>query len=263
MRLVILLAFVFAVLFGGGLVYAAKVKVVPPYGANWSAYAERYLIVWRENRPFSAAKDKPTRCVRANNYGCMWQPAQSNWPGTPGPDGTDGAHDGEGTTNGHAIFSHPKWSVAAAMRWFERKTSGGTQPKSARQLAESYMPWCDTQGSAAVKADFSGRLWGRSCANGKKPPAGFSGPRCQRPASGEPSPAQCQACNCPPEAARFWLNGTSHGIDDKLELFDGTGKPTATLQSLIGWKTAYETGKYKPNEALMAEAAAAFEPARR
>lgn len=241
------------------LAFAGRVKVVPPEGSGWAKHAETYLIAWREDRPFSLAKDKAGRCVKANNYGCLWQPA-GNWEGTPGPDGTNGAHDGAGGRNGHAVFSHPKWSIVAAMRWFERRTDGDRTPKSALQLAEIYSPWCDTQGSAGTKADSSGRLWGRSCPGGARPPAGFAGPMCRRPASGPPSAAQCQACNCPNMAAKFWLRGTSLTIDDTLDLFDPGGKPSATLQSLIGWKTALETGKYKPNAQLMAEASAAFEP---
>jgi hypothetical protein len=86
---------------------------------------------------------------------------------------------------------------------------------------------------------------------------------CRRPPSGTPSAAQCQACNCPDKAAKFWLRGTPLAIDTPLDLFGADGKPSATLQSLIGWKTALETGKYKPNARLMAEAEAAFRPAGR
>jgi hypothetical protein len=259
-RAVLILALV-ASLATAAAAVAGRVKIVPPEGANWRQHAEKYLVVFRENRPFSLVRDTPTRCVKANNYGCLKQPA-ANWEGTPGPDGTNGAHDGADGNNGHAIFVHPKWSIVAGMRWFERRTSGGRERKSALELAEIYSPWCDTLGSVAVKAEASGRRWGRGCAGGAQPPAGFSGPRCGRPASGSPTAAQCQACNCPTQAAKFWLRGTSHGINDKLVLFDAAGKPSSTLQSLISWKIGLETGQFQPSPALMSEAAAQFDPAR-
>jgi hypothetical protein len=46
-------------------------------------------------------------------------------------------------------------------------------------------------------------------------------------------------------------------------LFDANGAPTQELQTLIRHKIALETGRYRPNQALMTEAAAAFTPAPR
>lgn len=241
---------------------ARKSVVHPPIAPGWQRLAEDYLFVYRENRRFNSAIDKEgLRCVRMNNYGCLWQP-EENWEGTPGPDGTDGAHDGEGGNNGHAIFSHPKWSIVASLRWFEVRTSGGAQQKSALQLAAKYAPWCDTLGSKGTKPDASGRLWGRGCAGGNRPPPGFAGPICAEPSSGKPSKAQCQACNCPNSIARFWLKENSASPSDPLVLFDDTGKPTVALQNLIKWKIGLETGRYQPTQSLLDEAVRVFEPKR-
>ena len=52
--------------------------------------------------------------------------------------------------------------------------------------------------------------------------------------------------------AAFWLKGTSSGINDGLELFDADGKPTQTMLSIISWKVGLETGRYKPNQLVLA-----------
>lgn len=240
---------------------AGRVVIDPPAGANWADHAEKYLTNYRENRPFDRRKDiKTLRCVKMNNYGCLWQ-TKGNWEGTPGPDGTNGAHDGEGGNSGHAIFLHPKWSIVASLRWFERKASYNQSKRSALYLAERYAPWCDTIGSKGTKVDpKTGTVWGRGCVGGKQPPKGFKGPRCGKPASGKPSAAQCRVCNCPNSIAAFWLKGTSSGINDGLELFDADGKPTQTMLSIISWKVGLETGRYKPNQLVLDEALGLFEP---
>ena len=240
-----------------------RARLDPPVGADWQRHAETYLINEKEGRPYSVTKDGATRCIRANNYGCLWQ-RTANWEGTPGLKGQNGAHDGAGlpgNNNGHAIFNHPKWSIIASMRWFETRTQGGARRLSAYRLAEIYMPWCDTIGSGGTRADANGRLWGRGCAGGQQPPTGFSGPICRAPAAGQgPSAAQCQACNCPDRGAQFWLRGTGVAIDTPLELFGSERRPTPLFLSLIGNKVRYETGRYVPTPQLMREALDAFRP---
>jgi hypothetical protein len=240
-----------------------RVTAMPAEGRDWRAFAERYLLT-RAGEPFRARiHTQNVRCIRLNNYPCLWQRTPP-LPGTPTAGGTDGAHDGAGGRTGHAIFAHPKWSIVAAMRWFERRTSGGREPKSAVELAEIYSPWCDTLGSARTKADRSGRLWGRSCSGGKRPPQGFQGPTCRKPAFGAPSARQCQACNCPSNAAAAWVRGMGVQPTAKLALFDAAGQPTEQLGKLVGGVIALENGRYRPTDALLTEARASFgEGARR
>lgn len=237
---------------------AQRVALKPPEGANWRQHAHTYLLVFRERRPFSAAKDS-SRCVRMNNYGCLWQ-RRVPWEGTPGPKGLSGAHDGAGgAKRGHAIFDHPKWSIVASMKWFETKHRQSPN-LSATDLASYYAPWCDTIGSRATKFDRSGQSWGRSCSDAPRPAASFKGSMCRRPANGQPSKAQCQACNCPNSIATYWLADTDLDPSQPLKLFDEQGLPNSTLRSLITQKIALETGKFKPTKELMNEAARAFVP---
>lgn len=238
--------------------FAQRVAVSPPEGNNWRQYAQSYLIGAKNGQPLNLINAKISRCIKANNYGCIWQP-RSSWEGTPGPKGVNGAHDGAGGNNGHAIFSHPKWSLVASMRWFERRTQNDREPMTALQLAEIYLPWCDTLGSHATRVA-NGREWGRSCKDGEHPKVGFSGPVCQRPPNGAPAAGQCQACNCPNITAATWLKTTNLGIDDKLDLFDENGRPTQLLQSIIAWKSVSELGGYRPRPELLIEAAAEFRP---
>lgn len=255
----VLAALLVLLVFGHGAL-AARVVVKPPVGADWDRFARTYLWVVPENRLFDPARDRTgLRCIRMNNYGCLWQRA-GNWPGTPGPDGTDGAHDGAGGSNGHAIFSHPKWSIVAAFLWFEKRVAQSGGNVTALSLAEVYSPWCDTIGSAGTRADASGKLWGRGCSGGQQPPAGFRGPICAKPQDGKPSRAQCQACNCPDAIATFWLRKTDAGINDSLVLFDAAGKPSDTLKKIIPAKIQFETGRYRPTPELIDEAVQAFTP---
>ena len=221
-------------------------------GADWCRYAQAYLQHRSEDRPLSCRTDRISRCIKLNNYGCLWQ-RRAKWRGTPWPDGTDGAHDGAGGRNGHSVFEHPKWSVVAAITWFEhRQKAQGI--RTALELAERYSPWCDTIGSRGVRND-----WARSCKGGAQPPRGFRGPRCRKPANGVPAPGQCNSCNCPNKIAEFWLKDTEFAIDDDLPLFDGDGKPTKLLASILKRKITLETG-YRPTLALIDESYQVYAP---
>ena len=83
---------------------------------------------------------------------------------------------------------------------------------------------------------------------------------CKKPEVGEPSVSQRQACNYPLSAARTWTRGLGVSATAKLKLFDEAGKPTDQMQSMIGRVVLNENGHYKPNNLLIQEAAAAFEP---
>lgn len=76
---------IFSVIATCALAHAQRAKVVPPEGSEWQASAEKYLTVFEKNRDFDADKDtKGLRCVRMNNYGCMWQRSTGGpWEGTP------------------------------------------------------------------------------------------------------------------------------------------------------------------------------------
>ncbi len=269
---------------------ADRTVLSPPLSQNWQSNAKKFLDTYKlvrkingnisykkldKVRPFSPAIDKfALRCVRMNNYGCFWQRSRGsnyprNWQGTPGPSGKNGAHDGTGGSNGHAIFEHPKWSIVAAYQWFERLTNGGQKRRSAFELAQIYAPWCDTIGSGGTKTgDIFKKTWGRSCVGGKKPPASFRGPICRKRKN--PSRQQCDSCNCPNNIASYWLKGinaleSNKGlrrtkISDPLELFDKDGRPTSTFKLLIKWKVGLEIGAYMPNRKLFEEADNAFIP---
>ena len=242
---------------------AERSVINPPLGAKWADYAEKYLNNYRADRPFDRKKDTVNlRCVKMNNYGCLWQP-KGNWPGTPGANDRNGAHDGAGknSTNGHSIFVHPKWSIAASFRWFETRAGKNMPKRSAYYLAQKYAPWCDIIGSKSTRRDkVTGILWGRGCRNGVQPPAGFSGPRCVKPANDRPSAAQCRMCNCPNHISAFWLKGSRFGRHDPLTLFSNNGQATKTMQSIISWKVGLETGYYRPNKRIMNEALRLFKP---
>lgn len=236
--------------------FAGKQKVSPPIGTNWEQYAKSFLWVRAHNRLFDPALDKDgLRCVKMNNYGCLWQ-SKANWKGTPGPDGSNGAHDGAGGNNGHAIFVHPKWSLVAALDWFYKRSEPSRSPLA---LAEVYSPWCDTIGSAGTRKDRHGKVWGRGCSGGKQPPKNFKGPICGKPPSGTPAKGQCDACNCPNSVATFWLRSTGLPISEPLSLFD-QGKPNTTMRTILINKIALETGRFQPTKELVDAAFDEFSP---
>ncbi|WP_157739028.1 hypothetical protein [Labrenzia sp. VG12] len=283
----------FALLFCIEFAMADRTVISPPEGENWQTNAESFLEVYKhvekvgggyqyskleKRRPFSRSKDiHLLRCVKMNNYGCLWQRTGDeryprNWSGTPGPSGENGAHDGAGTGNGHAVFEHPKWSIIAAYQWFERNTMGGKKNLTVLELAEIYAPWCDTIGSAGTKVGYTyGEEWGRTCQGGRKPPVEFNGPLCQKPAlAAKPSREQCDSCNCPNKIAKYWLTGINElrdnkdlakvGINDQLVLFDEKGYPSEVFKLLIKWKVGLETAVYMPNHDLFEAADEVFSP---
>lgn len=230
----------------------------PPEGANWCKYAEAFLWNRAANRPFRCATDKTPACVKYNNYGCLKHGPSNPYPGTPAPNGKQGAHDGRDGARGHAIFEHPKWSIAGSFRWFEHSTKD-LGLKTAAQLANRYSPWCDTQGSTALKIDkITGRAWGRTCKDGQKPPASFRGPFCKQP-DGDPGAEQCRVCNCPSVFVKSWLKGTNQQPDDELKLFGNDGRPTQLMQQIIANHTPWEIG-YRPTAEIVQEGAKLFTP---
>jgi hypothetical protein len=231
---------------------------VPAEGVEWCRNAETFLFNRAEKRPFRCATDRTPHCVKLNNYGCLKHGPANPYAGTPAPNGRQGAHDGRDGSRGHAIFEHPKWSVAGSFRWFERnfKERG---LRTAAQLANRYSPWCDTHGSVALKKDsVTGHRWGRTCGDGQKPPPGFAGPFCKEPA-GAPTAEQCRVCNCPSVFVTSWLKGTDIKPTDPLDLFGPDGKPTKMMERILVNHTPWEIG-YRPSEALIAEGARLFEP---
>ena len=230
----------------------------PKAGATWCAFAEQFLWNRSEDRAFKCSVDATPRCIKYNNYGCLKHSPGKPYAGTPAPNGQLGAHDGVDGARGHAIFEHPKWSVAASFFWFE-KSYKKLGLKTAKQLAERYSPWCDTQGSVATKRDAAtGRVWGRTCGDGQQPPASFHGPLCKEPASA-PSNEQCRVCNCPSVFVKSWLKGTGKTSTDVLELFASDGKPTALMQSILVNHTPWEIG-YRPSTELIKQGAELFVP---
>ena len=249
--------------------FAQRAVLSPPEGFNWQPYAVAYLTN-SKGKPFDPKIDTTfLRCVKMNNYPCLKQ-RNVPWPHTPGQEGKDGANDGaDGPRGGHAIFDHPKWSIIADLQWFERNTNRGTKPRSALELAEIYMPWCDTLGSSPKKADDKGRYWGNGCkvyvrtAKGwvskSRAPVGFVGPICGKPQNGQvPTPSQRQACNDPPSAALTWTRNTGVSTTQPLVLFDQSGRPTEIMLNIIKNVVLNENGHYQPNERLLDEAKRAF-----
>ncbi|WFE92654.1 hypothetical protein K1718_27395 (plasmid) [Roseibium porphyridii] len=239
---------------------AQQFLVKPPVGEDWHIFARNHLIHHNDDYPkpekITARSKSVPRCIKMNNYGCVKHSPENPYFGTKAQNGYDGAHD----KDGHAIFSDPKYSIAAKFYWFEKKyKKQGYQ--TARQLAERYLPWCDTSGSHQYKNDKSGKKWGRTCPDRKSAPASFKGPRCEEPKNGVPKKGQCQACNCPSKRIKVWLNGTNYGPDDKIELFDKQGKPTKLLQIIVTRNAPYEIG-YKMKPTLVAEGAKLFVPTR-
>jgi len=226
----------------------------PPVRQDWCAKAESYLQ-FQNDRPFSCAAANPRnlRCVKMNNYGCLQQPRRVAYHGTIWGNFTRGARD----QAGHAIFDTPVASVVGIMNVYLRYIERGTN--SALAISERYSPWCDTLGTVTRKTDRQGRYWYQTCRAASIPVGAL---RCARPASGRPSPGQCDACNCPSEVANRMLAGT--GITDinaPLPLFNSQTQPTETLIKIIANKMVQEMG-FRPTASLLQEGKDTYRPQR-
>ena len=205
-------------------------------GPLWKVHGSEFLTYQGQTLTFNASELKKhrnrLRCVKMNNYGCMMG---RSWNGAVGSDKA-----------GHTVFKHPKWSVRAVVRDYCSKNRRGL--KSALQIAEAYSPWCDTLGTVAVRHG-----WGRTCGNGPKPPANFSGPLCKKPAGGIPLSGQCKSCNCPDGVARAMSASVGVDMSDDLGLFEGDGTPNAkNLTAVLRSKFRRETG-FTVSDALLKE----------
>lgn len=173
---------------------------------NWEAEAKRYLT--KDGKPFQGDAKTAPLCVVLNNYGCLMQEPPSNeWNQSRGKD-----------AKGHAIFLEAAYGVRGMVRDLCSKHRQGL--KSALAIMEKYSPWCDTQGTV----DITKAGWGRTCRDDKpRAPENFTGPKCQKPESGEASSAQCASCNCPLGTARSLVRGLDVGVSDDLRLFNQDG----------------------------------------
>lgn len=226
---------------------AAELYKWPGNGTDWCNFAEKYLDPVGNRPAFTCDAQgqiitgQVSLCIRLNNYGCMWQ-RRGSWPGTDMQPGNPGAHDGRGPNerNGHAVFTDPIYSLAAKFHWFARRDRA-----SALDHAETYLPWCDTLGSVAKRGEFY-----RSCnlSESQRVP----GRRyCEKPANGQPSPAQCRACNCPSVLAATWVEGTGFGPTDPLDLIGADGMPNDLLVRIALRNSVNELGGYRPNDAAI------------
>lgn len=225
-----------------GIAGTSDVRAVE--GPNWCANARQYLK--KNGQPPNCAP--APRCIKLNNYGCT-----QNHSGTPFP-GQLTTADGRPVVDEqkHVVYEHPKWSLARSAGTLLRYQNAGKH--TARLMAETYAPWCDTHGSTRIKNG-----WGRTCADHlPSVPLDYS-PRCQKPASGEPSSQQCTNCNCPDQVARFWIRGTVGNIDDRVDLFDASGRPLPAMNQFLKQVSTIETG-YVPSAQLVTESIAVFRP---
>ena len=143
LRLIILVI----LFFGGVLPSYADLYPVNKSAPRWCKFSKRFLIPVGDRKPLNCrAPSTVPLCIKLNNYGCLWQ-RTNGWIGTDIKKKNNGAHDNRGQSqnkpinNGHAVFTHPKWSIAAKLKWFSDRSEG----KNFLELAESYLPWCDVQ----------------------------------------------------------------------------------------------------------------------
>ena len=240
-----LMVFVTLIFLGGALPTKADLYKWSGTGTDWCRFAQTYLDPVGNRPAFTCDADgraltgQASLCIRLNNYGCLWQ-RRASWPGTEMRDGNPGAHDGKGGRNGHSVFVDPVYSLAAKFHWFISRGK-----RTALQYAETYLPWCDTLGSVTVRNGFY-----RSC--DLKAGQRVAGRRyCEKPASGQPSAAQCNACNCPSTLAAAWTDGTGFGTNDVLELVGPDGMPNDLLVRIALRNSVNELGGYRPNDAAV------------
>ncbi|PCJ90149.1 MAG: hypothetical protein COA52_10740 [Hyphomicrobiales bacterium] len=245
---------VFILYFGFVNIAFADLYPVKPLAPNWCKNAKLFLTpVDGRKQVDCKAPDKVPLCIKLNNYGCLWQPS-AGWKGTDIKKNNNGAHDNRGKrqhvqiNNGHAVFTHPKWSIRAKLRWFKKRSRG----KSFLNLAEGYLPWCDTQGSKRSKNG-----WYNSC-DLKEHELVAGRKYCSRPSNLKPTKEQCNACNCPTEMAGKWSDGTGLNMHDKPKLFKVNGKPTELMIRLTLRNSVNELAGYRPNQKIMREGIALF-----
>jgi len=108
----------------------------------------------------------------------------------------------------HVVYTDPKYSLSKTIALLHRYYSdlGHT---TALSIAETWAPWCDTNGSKLYHLG-----WGRTCHDGVGAAPAFTGHRCRKPANGVPLRGQCGPCNCPNELAEFYVKESGKGVND-------------------------------------------------
>jgi hypothetical protein len=215
---------------------------------QWCAFARQYLETGN-GLSFDCALEG-RRCIRMNNYSCTKNFSPSAYEGqmvdAEGKPITDVDH--------HVLYEDPKWSIKKSidvLRSYYIKQG----KKSAIEIAETWAPWCDTNGSKLVHQG-----WGRTCKDGPGAvPATFNGPRCIRPTDGVPPKGQCGPCNCPNELAAFYAKDSGVGISVDLRIFDDQGIPTVALNKVLKRVVWMELGS-RPSESLINNAIAVYKP---
>jgi hypothetical protein len=213
---------------------------------KWCEFAAQYL-----KRPSGAAfacSPKSPRCIRM--YSCAKNFSTHPYDGqlrtSAGVPITDVDH--------HALYEDPKWSLLRSIGLL-RHYYNDLDKRTALTIAETWAPWCDTNGSKIVHSG-----WGRTCNDGPgKAPASFTGPRCMRPADGHPLKGQCGPCNCPNELATFYAKDSGKGVNDDLTLFDAGGNPTHALNNILKRVVWMELG-LQPSSNLIEGAIAIYKP---
>lgn len=201
---------------------------------NWRDSAQKSLLLNGRTVNESELASGSLRCIKMNNYGCIMQPGSSTWNGSIGRDSA-----------GHAVFSSPEYSIRAIVLDYCSKHKRGA--RSAIEVAEIYTPWCDTLGTVGVRNG-----WGRTCTRGPRPPSNFSGPLCQKPASGVPLTGQCTACNCPNSVAENMVAGLPINPNEPMNLFGQDGRPNVpVLQAVLLNKSRRELGRFSPTSSLL------------
>jgi len=217
-----------------------------PEAPNWCSFARQYLT--GNKQPAYDCQAEANRCIRMNNYSCTKNFSSKGYEGelvdSSGKAITDVDH--------HVLYEDPKWSIRKSIdilhSYYMQK--GRT---SALAMAETWAPWCDTNGSKLIHLG-----WGRTCKDGPGVvPASFVGPRCKRPAKGIPLKGQCGPCNCPNEIASFWAKDTGIDISSDLNIFDGNGNPTAMLNPVLKRVVWMELG-HQPTQIFIDKAIAVY-----
>lgn len=223
-------------------------RAIQSEAPNWCVFAKQDLRT-RSGAGVTCDANTP-RCIKMNNYTCTKNSHDKAYEGqVMTPDGkpvTDIAH--------HALYVDPKWSVIEGIKFLSRYYNQ-LGLHSATAIAETWAPWCDTDGSARIHMG-----WGRTCTDYPGPaPASFTGPRCEKPAGGIPLKGQCGPCNCPNDMAAFYAKGSGKSVTDDLELFDKNGAPTAVMKAVLPHVVTEELG-YVPQPELIDSAIEAYKP---